>query len=479
MPRRSNERLLRRSDPERTSRYRTTKTFNAQELNGPDFLFWCFLVFYLTRLLQLGIRYPILGDIRAEFLLGIIVSAPAVIRLFQDKIFLPPRSFTVGLCFTALMFLMVPLSVAPLVSWNAFSNYAFKDMLVGLCIASFVTSMTRLRIFFAAHLLGFAKMAAEGVIGTITGGMIWENQGTMRLHGATPRYGHPNSFGGTQACTIPFLVALIPNYRLLLVRLLLLAQITAAGYVIIHTGSRSTYFALMVWGAFLILRSQKKARALITAAVCVGVLSVITPPEYIERFSQIFTQKDKDGGSVEARKEINSDALAIFLSHPLGVGVAAFPVIRNETFGRTQDAHNLYFEVATNLGIQGLALFIYLLTCLFRDLNGVSNSITESRRLLVGQRERDPQHWDSLTRDLDYLSLMSSALVSFLIIRLAFGIFGHDLYEPYWWFSIGLTVVFTRLSRQLLSESVALNRAIEVARHPPTNTEKRRSQAAG
>jgi hypothetical protein len=44
-----------------------------------------------------------------------------------------------------------------------------------------------------------------------------------------------------------------------------------------------------------------------------------------------------------------------------------------------------------------------------------------------------------------YLMYMVKALYMFLIMRLTVGMFGHDLYENYWWFIAGLTMVVTDL----------------------------------
>ena len=241
----------------------------------PSILFFLFLVFYLMRLLQVGIRVPLLGEFRAEFLIGILVSIPALALLITESRPIFPSSFKIGLAFTMLMLVMTPLSVAPWISWQVFSNFVFKDFLVGICIAALITSASRLRWFLFSHLLGFAKMAEEGVVGRITGGLIWENQGTLRLHGATPRYDHPNSFGGTQAGTLPFIASITRIDQRAFLMLALAIQFYAAVDVIIHTGSRTTYFAMIVWILYAIAISRHKFKALIIAGLAVGLLSFI------------------------------------------------------------------------------------------------------------------------------------------------------------------------------------------------------------
>jgi hypothetical protein len=40
---------------------------------------------------------------------------------------------------------------------------------------------------------------------------------------------------------------------------------------------------------------------------------------------------------------------------------------------------------------------------------------------------------------------VANATTSFLVIRLALGLFGHDLYEVYWWFCAGLVISLSNM----------------------------------
>ena len=415
-------------------------------------VFVVFLIFYISRTLQLDIRIPALSAIRFEWILGIFATGPAIIRLVSDRQWKLPSSFWIGTILVVLMTIMTPLSVAPTTSWMTLSNHVIKDAAVGVGIATLVTSTMHFRWFFFSHLLAFAKMAQEGVVGHITGGLVWENQGTPRLHGATNRYDHPNSFGGTQAATLPFLGEFFFSSKKTLLRLLIAAQGIAALDVIVHTGSRTSYLAMILWILYLFFKSKSKARALIVVLCLAATAQLVVPPEYTDRFWTIFTQKDKEGDSLGARREIISDAWEIFLTHPFGVGVAAFPSIRAEKFGRSQDTHNLYLEVATNLGIQGIVVFAALVVSLFLNLKAIRARIDRQIATLnetpVGNDEATTRRELRLA-DAQFLLAVIEGLRGFLIVRLACGLFGMDLYEPYWWFAIGVVCALTSVVTQL------------------------------
>lgn len=273
--------------------------------------------------------------------------------------------------------------------------------------------------------------------------MVWENQGTPRLHGSTPNYEHPNSFSGMALGSLPFILYFFTNAPRFL-RVVLAGQFIMALGVIVFTGSRTGYIGMGVGLLFLFLRSERKARALTLLVIGGLAFAAVVPHAYVERFDSIFTQEDKEGQSINLRKEILEDAWEIFTSRPLGVGVGAFPSIRKARFGRSQDTHNLYLEVGTNLGIQGLVVFGGFVLVLLRLLSRLERSIKGQIDLLRGIADRGKDgSSDKMAFHIQDLQTMSSAVVAtyvFIMIRLGLGFFGMDLYEVYWWFASGTTV---------------------------------------
>jgi len=115
-----------------------------------------------------------------------------------------------------------------------------------------------------------------------------------------------------------------------------------------------------------------------------------------------------------------------------------------DTFGRSQDAHNLYFEIATNLGIQGLfivGLLIYKMISILRYIRITASKIIE--KLNLNDQDNFP-----VISDLRLIEAVSLATIAFIILRLILGLFGMDLYEIYWWFALGITVsLYSMLER--------------------------------
>jgi O-antigen ligase len=425
--------------------------------------------------LQVGYRIPALGAIRFELLAGAVLGAFAVAVLARRDKFAtsPALAWTFALIFIAL--LMVPASVAPAYSWDIFIDRVMKFAMMTVFIVAFASSPRALTWFIAVFMLVFLRMAYEGVLGLRDGSLIWENQGVLRLHGTTPIYMHPNSFGGTQLGVLTFCFYFFLATRNWRLRSMLVVQAVMSLVIVMYTGSRTTYVGLAGFVVYLVLAARARFKALLILTVVVVVVAPLVPDQYIERAETIATQQDKEGASISLRKEIWRDAWAIFTEHPLGVGVGAFPLARHARFGRVQDTHNLYLEVATNLGVFGLIIFVGFLSSLYISLRRQQLSFAaqlDRMRVLLGdgvlkrspRRAQPPlpaktkfhaqaqQHMQQLR----FLFAMTQATVGFLVIRLVLGAFGHDFYEIYWWFMSGIALALANINLTTVKRTDAL-----------------------
>lgn len=422
-----------------------------QDLIWPNYFqssyisFILFLIYIPYWYLQGSFRFPFLGEIRFEFILGATLSILGILAYIKN----PNRDKT-GLIFWIgslffIMIVMVVFSYVPQISFDIFIDRVIKFALLGFFIFAFVTSPKRLGLFIFVYFIAFFKMGQEGLLGNITGSLVWENQGVLRLNGPTPNYSHPNSFSGMALGTLPFIYYFffIVSNRL---RLLLIIQLIFSLNIIIFTGSRTGYVAFGIGLIFLVMKSKNKIKSLLILIITGITITPLIPGDYIERAQTIFSQTDKEGNSTGLRKEILRDAWNVFLQNPLGVGVGAFPAVRQQRFGRTQDTHNLYLEIGTNIGIQGLIIFIGLIISILRALSSLTKNIESqinSLQCLILKKSYLNSKLQSIQehlKDLYVIKATCQSVYLFIIIRLGLGLFGMDLYEVYWWFACGTTI---------------------------------------
>jgi putative inorganic carbon (hco3(-)) transporter len=400
-----------------------------------------FCGYILIWYLQIGSRFPALGAIRFEFIYAAVLTVLAIISTPQIERDCPLYLY-IALYF-AVIIIQVPFSYDYNRSCDIFSDRIVKFAFMTFFIISFVRNPSTLKYFLGAFLLACLKMGQEGLWGRIFGTLLWQNQGILRLHGPTPIYAHPNSFAGMAMGTLPFVFYLWPVANKY-VRLALIALAVFSLNIVIYSGSRTSYVGLGVFAVYILVKSANKKALLLKLVAVAFLLAWFVPSDYFDRLQSISTHVDKEGRSTEKRIEIQKDAWAIFTSNPLGIGVSAFPKKRFDTFGRVQDTHNLYLEIGTNLGIQGLIVFFILIYKLLSTLNGISGY---ARLAILKWSDGSVASESAFIDDLKLIEAAAMATSAFVIVRLALGLFGMDLYEIYWWFAMGLTIALYNMMK--------------------------------
>jgi len=405
-------------------------------------------VYVASFFLQLGLRIEILGAIRIEML----VAASLIILSFAYKPGFKPPSKSISpylWFFVACVVVQVIFSIKFDLSWNIFVERFIKFSVMAIFIARFVNSPAMLWVFLAAFLLACLKMGQEGFIGKVTGNMIWENQGVMRLRGSTPNYLHPNSYAGMAMGTLPFVYYLYPVvHKYIRWGLILLALLSLN--IIVFTASRTAYVGFIGMAFWIFIHSDNKKQLFKLGLLGLVPLMFLVPPDYVERFMSIFTGEEKEGASSDARLLILEQAFQVFFMHPFGVGVGAFPAARMNYFGMKQDTHNLYLEVATNLGVQGLIAFLLLVVVMlksYKKLNdGFQKTLDTLKTLLDKPVVENEAGLKKLQDEVKLFQAVGNAVVTYIFIRLVLGLFGHDIYEIYWWIGIGFVYALTNIS---------------------------------
>lgn len=401
---------------------------NRQRDNGLTFVIVLLSIYIFVWYIQLGKRIEFLGSIRIGFILGAMLFFISLNKLSNLKGLdkkLTLRAFY--LFFT--MFIYTVFTFDPVTSKEIFIQRVVKFSAMAYFIAVFTQTSRQLNFIILGYMLAMLKIIQEGYYGIITGGLIWENQGIPRLHGVTPLYRHPNSLSGVACCAMPFFLHYFKWSKVNWQKFIFLFGVIGLLLIILYTGSRTGYLAILAYFALLMKkRGLFKFKTIFIAMIAATVAFQFLPESYKGRFATIFASTDEDrGSSAVKRMEILKDASEIFIENPLGVGVSAFPAVREEVFGRTQDTHNLYLEVLTNLGVLGGVFFILL----------VLKIIKTNKNSFLKFKEQKHYRLADLCLVVNY----------YIYIRLFLGFFGMDLYEIYWWFALGITLALNKLTK--------------------------------
>ena len=151
---------------------------------------------------------------------------------------------------------------------------------------------------------------------------------------------------------------------------------------VVASGSRGGFMGLIVMLVVLAAFAARQRPALVVAAALAVMCALpILPASYWRRISSITDSSKDDYQSSEARKRLFGESFDAFVENPLtGVGAGQFkdykPEKRVEAWHET---HNIWLQVAAELGIFGLAAFTFLMG---RAVSGV----WQTRRLLARVR---------------------------------------------------------------------------------------------
>jgi len=407
---------------------------------------FCQLVglFLIVWYLQLGGRISFLGAIRFEFFLGLGLFITAFTKSLKLK-----RTSSDGTAQAAVA-LVVVLFIYSIFSFDRDKSISvFFDSIVKFAIIGFIINIAsqrtvELKFLILCIFLAWAKMAQEGFLGWYTGSLMWNNQGIPRLHGSTGLYFHPNSFSGFAIGSLPFLAYVFPECKYIWQKAAILVMAACMAIIILNTGSRTGYVGLIGFIIYYLSGFKTNKLKVFVIACCLPILAVNTvPEEYQGRFLSIFTGKEAQGNSSGTRLQIIKDAIVIYQKYPLGIGLQAFPKVREQMFSRSQDTHNLYLELLTNTGPLGLIVFLTLIYKMY-TLNK-RNILALSKSIQLRGVSEDGSIFPS---NFSFLRAVARAVNGFIFIRLILGIFGMDLIEIYWWLALGLTLAVNRITKR-------------------------------
>ena len=384
--------------------------------------------------LELHYRLSFLQTIRFQFTYGAVVGIFCLLANMKDRTSYGLHSVTKSAL--TLIFILGIYTIFSLdrdESVRVFSDRVVKFALVSFFIFAASRSVEDLRVITGFMLLAWLKIGSEGFIGWITGNLVWENQGIPRLHGSTFMFGHPNSFSGFAVGCLPYTIFILMCTKNIFLRAGLLVLLGFSLIIIMATGSRTGYLALVLGALYFYFTLEKgKLKVFLIALPLILVGLNFIPTSYKERFESIYTGQEKEGHSSEARKTILREGWELYLAHPMGVGVQAFSKVRSEMFGTTQNTHNLYLEVLTNIGPIGfIVFFVFVYHLIKKNLANIKIIKTK--------------YPAGLPPNAHFLLNLSKATIGFIIMRLLLGIFGMDLYEIYWWIALGMTLAVTKL----------------------------------
>ena len=260
------------------------------------------------------------------------------------------------------------LATAPFSVWRGgalttFTDLYAKVLLIFLLMVNTLTSPDRLRRFTWVVVLATFYVGFRAVFDYLRGFNLVENG---RITGAVGgMFQNPNDLALNMVSMLPLAVLLALVSRRLTSRLIAGAAAFLMIVTTVMSQSRSGFLGLAVMLVILAVQvGRRRPKIMLAGIVALFLAMPLVPATYWSRMSSITDASLDPTGSREARRIILGEAWQTFLNRPFtGVGAGMFQAYNPE--GRQvpwKEAHNVVLQVASELGIFGTAVFLFLVS---------------------------------------------------------------------------------------------------------------------
>lgn len=355
-----------------------------------DLGFKIYLVFVFSWFLHLAGRIPLLGLIRLDLALVVLLfvikfvlnrtGAEQESPVSSDKDLVPAQSNS-GVSKALNIFMVFAIAAIPFSEWpGTVFKAGIPDFLRAVVFYFFtiwfVNTERQLKIFIGVLLFTQVVRVLEPLYLHLTQGY-WGSMASMsgwefmyRLSGGPHDVINPNGLAFIIVSTIPFLHYFSAgSFRY---RIVYFSVLAAFLYALILTGSRSGLVALLVVLIGFILKSSRKG--FLIALICAGVAGSLPllNEQQRDRFISLVDSSAKNAATASDRTEGIWHDLEIVLRKPfVGHGLGTSTEVNANYGKRDLRSHNLYTEVAQELGLIGLIIFVYFLKTVITSLNEV------------------------------------------------------------------------------------------------------------
>lgn len=378
------------------------------------------------------IEMPRIGPLSAPILIEALVAAALLFQMaFQRRSvsFGSRQHLLMGLLAAwILVSILTGIEVGP-ENFRQYRNLFLVRMVIFLLVTALITSREAIRRLLATILL--ANVGLLGVAFAVRLG--WFGQERITVSQEFERTGalvqNPNELAFSLTTMLVLSLAAFFYLKNPFLRAFVLALAAADLFGVLSTLSRSGFISLCVVMLFLLFKLTRNLRALALVAALAGLGAIIAPPELFERFSKIDEVKDVD------RIQVARVGVAMAMAHPLlGVGlgnyVPAFPDYNVSNMRRPAPSHNMYLDLAAQMGLPALAIYLgILLTTWF--------GLRRMERDLAGRGSG---------RSFDALAAL--ALQGFLVNLAIFGLSGDVEFDYGAFILIGVATVLIGLHRK-------------------------------
>ncbi len=402
-----------------------------------------YLIFVVSWFLHMGSRVQLLGLIRFDLIL-IIILFILIILTKKDNIEYETQTDRL------LKFLIIySVLTIPFVEWpGSVIRIGIQEWIKAAVFyyftIAFVKTESDLKIFIFVFLACQSWRILEPLYLHITEGywgtVAYMSAGTEaldRLSGAPSDIVNPNGLAFIICTILPFLYFMAGlSWKN---RLAFFSLAPAFVYALVLTGSRSGIIGLFI--IFLGILIKSKRRLIIGfAGIFIALVSFsYMAPDMQDRYLSIFGEGEKNQATAEGRYEGVMDIFnLVVLRRPLfGYGLGTSREANANFAGIDQPAHNLYVEVASELGLIGMIVFILF-------IKSIVINFSQINRMYSRQEARG------------FLFKLNDAMQVWLAMNIVFSFASYGLSSYEWYLFAAFSRVILRLTEEKIGNTASI-----------------------
>ena len=314
---------------------------------------------------------------------GLAAMAARRMRLGQPIARINPEVVGV-LALGAIIVFTTPFSFWPGGSLAVFSDVYVKIILIFALMMSTITTPKRLTQVTWLIILICGYLSARGIFDYARGVNLMEGD---RLRGAVGGFmENPNDLA------MNLIVFMAPTLMIVFYDRRAFRRVIAAGIVlvmamaIVLTKSRAGFIGIGAMGLVILYYVMRERPAIVFALILAGAVATpMMPTSFWDRMASITNPDEDQTGSRQQRIQLFKQGLQVFIENPItGIGAGQFVNYDGDMMvERWRVTHNVWLQVAAELGIFGFAAFAFLVWRAF-------TSCFDARRAIRGPTRHNP-----------------------------------------------------------------------------------------
>ena len=338
------------------------------EVAGSRASFRALMAFTFVLLVAPQAFVPALAPLRP----GLLTAAAALTAylfdrlLYKQPVVLVTREIVAAGCLAAWALITVPMSYWAGGSLALLLDEYLKTLAIFWLLSNVVNTSGRLQDVAFGLTLMAVPMAAVGVHQYLAGMFL---DGRIQSYDA-PLASNPNDLALMLNLILPLSLALALLETRTLPRMIVLGCAAMSAVAVVLTFSRAGFIALSLTALIYFVKLMRRpGRVWAIAVLCLALACVpFMPSGYAQRLGTILNIQSDPTGSAQERWGDTMAAIHFVSRNPIiGAGIGMNILALNEERGAIwKKVHNVYLEYATDLGLPGLFLFLFILIGCFR-----------------------------------------------------------------------------------------------------------------